>query len=52
MLADLSERHGPVSDMFRVPTTAAQWDEYRLSDDQVEFFHKNGYLAGVRLAER
>ena len=51
MLADLSERHGPVSDMFHVPISADQWDEYRLSDEQVEFFHQNGYLAGVPLLD-
>ena len=25
------------------------WDRYRLSDQQVAFFHENGYVAGIRM---
>ncbi len=46
---DLSRRHQPVTDMFPVAGRPAQWDRYRLSDEQVEFFHDQGYLSGVRL---
>jgi ectoine hydroxylase-related dioxygenase (phytanoyl-CoA dioxygenase family) len=49
MVEDLSTRHGPVSDLFEVPRTPGDWDKYRLSRDQVEFYRQNGYLSGVRL---
>jgi ectoine hydroxylase-related dioxygenase (phytanoyl-CoA dioxygenase family) len=49
MVADLSLRHELVSDLFKLPRTTDDWDRYRLSDDQVEFFQENGYLAGVRI---
>jgi ectoine hydroxylase-related dioxygenase (phytanoyl-CoA dioxygenase family) len=49
MIEDLSVKHSLITDMFRLPATAEAWDQYRLSDGQLEFFRQNGYLAGVRL---
>lgn len=46
---DLSKEHFLVSHLFNWPTTAAEWDQYRLSEGQVQFFHENGYLAGIKL---
>lgn len=40
---DLSTFHHPVSDLFETAS------EFRLTDEQVAFFHENGYLTGVRL---
>jgi ectoine hydroxylase-related dioxygenase (phytanoyl-CoA dioxygenase family) len=48
---DLSTKHEPVSDFFRTPTKAEDWDRYRLTNDQVAFFHENGYLAGVQILD-
>jgi ectoine hydroxylase-related dioxygenase (phytanoyl-CoA dioxygenase family) len=48
---DLSARHGLVGSLFRIPSTAAEWERYRLTDDQVAFYHENGYLAGVRILD-
>jgi len=45
---DLSQRHEPVSKLFPRPATIDDWNQYRLTDAQVQFFHDNGYLAGVR----
>ena len=47
MITDLSCFHRPIRDLFDAPNTPAQWKQYRLTDDQVELFHTNGYLAGV-----
>jgi hypothetical protein len=46
---DLSLRHDLVSDLVRLPASREEWDRYRLSDDQVNFFHENGYVSGVRI---
>jgi ectoine hydroxylase-related dioxygenase (phytanoyl-CoA dioxygenase family) len=46
---DLSRYHAPVTDLFDAPASPEEWDDYRLTDEQVEFFHVHGYLAGVRL---
>jgi len=48
MVADLSTTHRPLTDLFQLPSTAEDWNQYRLTEDQVEFFHTNGYLAGIR----
>lgn len=53
MSADLSCRHEVLGDLLSLPRSAAEWDAYRLSDEQVAFYHEHGYLAGVRiLSER
>ena len=49
MTRDYSLDAAPVTSLFRRPASAKEWDAYRLSDDQVAFFHQNGYLAGVRI---
>lgn len=45
---DLSEIHELIGDVFR-PTSPADDDQYRLTRDQIDFFHENGYLPGVRI---
>lgn len=47
MIADLSTHHQPITELFRQPSDAAGWNQYRLSRDQIEFFEANGYLAGL-----
>lgn len=49
MINDLSLKHEPVSDLFSQPRNQDEWNQYRLTDDQIEFYRHNGYLAGVRL---
>jgi ectoine hydroxylase-related dioxygenase (phytanoyl-CoA dioxygenase family) len=50
-MKDLSHLHSPVSSIFRWPEGKDGWDAYRLSDQQLEFFHENGYLPNVRLLD-
>jgi ectoine hydroxylase-related dioxygenase (phytanoyl-CoA dioxygenase family) len=50
-IADLSAVHGPVGSLFPHPAGRADWDRYRLSDEQVRFFHENGYVTGVRVLD-
>lgn len=50
-MQDLSIIHELITDLFKWPTTLNQWDQYRLSADQVAFFHEYGYLAGVKLLD-
>jgi len=40
-----------VSDLFRSPVAAEEWDRYRLTEDQVAFFHEQGYVAGIRVLD-
>ena len=51
MVSDLSEHHKAVSKLFNRPSRVEDCDQYRLTRDQIEFFHKNGYLAGIRVLD-
>ncbi len=50
-VSDLSKVHELVSDLFQWPASPDEWEQYLLSDEQVSFFHENGYLAGVKMLD-
>ncbi len=49
MSDDLSLRHQPLGVLGPLPAARAEWDRQRLTDEQVDFFHEQGYVAGVRV---
>src|SRR5215216_6221033 len=49
MVEDLSLYHTTISNLFALPASTKEWARYRLSDEQVEFYHEHGYLAGIRM---
>jgi ectoine hydroxylase-related dioxygenase (phytanoyl-CoA dioxygenase family) len=49
MAEDLSKHHQPLGGLFELPPAADAWQQYRLSDDQLDFYHQHGYLAGIRI---
>jgi ectoine hydroxylase-related dioxygenase (phytanoyl-CoA dioxygenase family) len=51
MVADLSLHHEPITQLFARGATSLDWNQYRLTDDQVRFFHERGYLAGIRVLD-
>ncbi|HXG92949.1 MAG TPA: phytanoyl-CoA dioxygenase family protein [Blastocatellia bacterium] len=51
MFEDLSKYHEPISNLFKLPSSPEEWAQYRLSDEQVEFFKENGYVAGIRVLD-
>lgn len=48
---DLSQYHELVSNFFKLPTTQEEWEPYKLTDEEVNFFHENGYLPNIKLLE-
>ncbi|EAR02284.1 phytanoyl-CoA dioxygenase family protein [Maribacter sp. HTCC2170] len=48
---DLSKVHGLASDLFKWPQSHKEWEPYKLSDEQVAFFHENGYLSNIKLLD-
>ncbi|HNP21292.1 MAG TPA: phytanoyl-CoA dioxygenase family protein [Panacibacter sp.] len=48
---DLSTAHQLLSDLFKWPSSAAEWQQYKLSDEQVGFFKENGYLPNVKMLD-
>jgi ectoine hydroxylase-related dioxygenase (phytanoyl-CoA dioxygenase family) len=50
-LVDLSEHHQLVSDFFKWPANKEEWEQYKLTQDQIDFFNENGYLANIKFLE-
>ncbi len=48
MVEDLSKVHRPASGLFPQPAPGAE-DAWRLSPEQITFYHETGYLPGVRV---
>jgi ectoine hydroxylase-related dioxygenase (phytanoyl-CoA dioxygenase family) len=48
---DLSNYPHLVTEMFHWPETDEQWAKYRLSEEQIDFFRVNGYVAGIKLLD-
>lgn len=48
---DLADYHEMVSDIFQLPKTAEEWNQYRLSDEQVAHFHEYGYVSGIKMLD-
>jgi ectoine hydroxylase-related dioxygenase (phytanoyl-CoA dioxygenase family) len=49
MVEDLSKYHRPIGTLLDSSFRAEDWDGYRLSEEQVRFFHEHGYLEGIRI---
>jgi ectoine hydroxylase-related dioxygenase (phytanoyl-CoA dioxygenase family) len=49
LMEDLSREHKLITQMFRLPVSPDDWAQYRLSDEQLDGYRRNGYLMGVRL---
>jgi hypothetical protein len=50
-LVDLSEHHQLVSDFFKWPANKEEWEQYKLTQEQVDFFNTNGYLSNIKFLE-
>jgi len=46
---DLSNYSSPISTLFEQPRNAAEWEQFVLTQDQIEFFRDNGYLSGIKI---
>jgi len=48
---DLSTVHELAGNIFKWPSEKQEWEQYKLSEDQINFFNENGYLSGVKMLE-
>ncbi len=51
MLQDFSKLHTPTGALGSLPAHQQDWQPYRLSEKQVEAFHRDGFLAGVQVLD-
>ena len=48
---DLSKVHQLVSDIFQWPTDKKELEEYKLSQEQIDFFNENGFIGGIKMLD-
>ena len=48
---DLSEVHHLITDLFEWPSNKSDWEQYKLSQEQIDFFSENGFLGGVKMLD-
>ena len=48
---DLADYHQSITNLFKQPQSAQEWEQYRLTDAQVEHFHEFGYVSGIKLLD-
>lgn len=45
---DLSTLHTQISTMFKWPETPSEWNQYRLSSEQIKFYNEFGYVSNIK----
>jgi len=48
---DLSKVHELVSDIFKWPVDKKDLEQYKLSQEQVDFFNENGFIGGIKMLD-
>ena len=51
MMQDYSELHTPTGALGPLPAHKQDWLQYRLGQNQLEAFHRDGFLAGVQVLD-
>ena len=49
IIEDLSTASSPVSDFLQWPSTPSGWEQYKLTQEQIDFFNEYGYVSGIKL---
>ncbi|HVI46530.1 MAG TPA: phytanoyl-CoA dioxygenase family protein [Chitinophaga sp.] len=47
--SDFANYSMPVSDLFHQPSTAAEWAQYVLTEEQIISFQNDGFVSGIRI---
>lgn len=50
-MKDLADYHLQITDLFASPKSESDWEKYRITNEQIEFFHENGYLSGIKMLD-
>lgn len=45
---DLSTVHTQVSNLFKWPENPAEWEQYKLTDEQIKFYNEYGYVSNIK----
>lgn len=50
-IQDYANYHHPLINLFEQPKSRKDWEKYKLTEEQISFYHENGYLSGIKLLE-
>lgn len=50
-VTDLAEIHELISDIFKIPNSREEWEQYALSKEQIAHFQENGFLSGIKMLD-
>lgn len=48
-MKDLTRYQEPLTGLFKSPVSKAEWKNYELTEDQIDFYRRNGYIANIKL---
>ena len=48
-ISDLSYHGNPISQMFKQPASAKEWEQYMLTEAQISSFNKDGFITGIKI---
>jgi hypothetical protein len=51
MIQDFSQFHKPTGALGQLPAQKQDWQQYRLGEEQVEAFRRDGFLAGMQVLD-
>lgn len=50
-IKDLADYHQLISSIFKQPQSDEEWEQYKLSEEQIEHYNEFGYVSGIKLLE-
>ncbi len=50
-IKDLADYHQQIYKFFKQPQSPEEWEQYKLTQEQIEFYHEYGHLSGIKLLE-
>ena len=50
-IKDLADFHQQISKLFERPRSREEWEQYKLTKEQIEYYNEYGYLSGIKLLE-
>ncbi|MCK0156326.1 phytanoyl-CoA dioxygenase family protein [Cellulophaga sp. F20128] len=48
---DLADYHECISKLFKQPASKEEWEQYKLTEDQLAYYNEYGHLSGIKLLE-
>ena len=50
-IKDLADFHHQISGLFKQPRSREEWEQYKLTEEQIEYYNEYGHLSGIKLLE-